>query len=138
MKKIIRLTESDLTRIVRRVINEAQTEQQVMSMIERSGCFNTKDYPNLWKLTRGSGESIAGLIMMAGSVFGTLATPVAILVGAQGVSTTAVAINRLVGTEYDQVLDELIDFLECVGIIDENQKTPENKQKLAKKLKSQR
>jgi hypothetical protein len=77
MKKVIRLTESDLTRIVKRVIEESKKSQRSISLNEGvvnqqtvntlksgvSSCFNKKDYPNLWALTKGSSELALGFVM---------------------------------------------------------------------------
>ncbi len=77
MKKVIRLTESDLTRIVKRVIKENEKTQKIKYLIESqvsqqtintlksgvSSCFNKKDYPNLWGVTKGSSELALGYVM---------------------------------------------------------------------------
>lgn len=140
MKKVIRLTESDLTRIVRRVINEAQTEQQVMSMIEDSNCWNSREYPTLWKFTKGSSQSVAGIVMMALSIFGFATGPVAAVGGVLGFTNTVKGVHGIQDLDYDKVAQELIKFCHlCLGIIDDpnSDNVRNNKAKLVNKLKSQ-
>jgi hypothetical protein len=60
MKKIVKITESDLKRIVRRIIKESETSQDLMSKekVEKfnlskksiSGCFSSGKNPNLSNL----------------------------------------------------------------------------------------
>jgi hypothetical protein len=44
MKKIIRLTESDLTHIVKRVINENSKRDNIIQMIKEQGWFDVSEY----------------------------------------------------------------------------------------------
>jgi hypothetical protein len=44
MKKIIKLTESDLARIVKRVINENSKRDNIIQMIKEQGWFDVSEY----------------------------------------------------------------------------------------------
>ena len=77
MSRIIRLTERDLTRLVKRVINEEQDSQNqqlqkfqklqsnIASKMKSSGCFDASNYPNLYKASSGSFDIVVGLLAMA-------------------------------------------------------------------------
>ena len=56
MKKIVRLTESDLTRIVKRVINEGESEdiyEKLVNKLKQSG-FKSTDYENWETMTKNN------------------------------------------------------------------------------------
>ena len=44
MKKIVKLTESDLTHIVKRVINENSKRDNIIQMIKEQGWFDVSEY----------------------------------------------------------------------------------------------
>jgi hypothetical protein len=73
MKKVIRLTERDLTNIVRRVINEEQVSQAkskqmvIQAKANLKSCWNAEDYPRIYRALRGlayTGVSV-GLLAIA-------------------------------------------------------------------------
>jgi hypothetical protein len=57
MKKVIRLTESDLTRIVKRVIRESQTPQECISCIMQAG-----QSAGIPQLTQDKAQSILNIL----------------------------------------------------------------------------
>ena len=70
MKKIIKLTESDLTRIVKRVIIESEqqaTKQQVTLKLQ--SCYNPSSYPRLVALAKATGFGIIDVLLAILSIF---------------------------------------------------------------------
>jgi len=66
MARIVRLTESDLNRIVKRVINESQSAQaqQLISNANKlasTGCFSEKTTPKLVALAKALGLGVAAI-----------------------------------------------------------------------------
>lgn len=77
MKRVIRLTERDLSNIVRRVINEEAEGKSTYMSIEKkmAGCFIASKYPNLYKASGGSVKIVMGLLAMAvssGAILGSV------------------------------------------------------------------
>jgi hypothetical protein len=134
MKKVIRLTESDLTRIVKRVIeeskkseitsylNEGQMSQQTIKMASDSfkKCFNPKSYPELWKVAKGSLGIAAALFfffMGGAAIFaggGALAT---ILGGFPpvlgGTVTSYLELQNLYTLNFSKIKKELSQIKKC-------------------------
>lgn len=67
MKKVIRLTESDLTRIVRRVIKEEQMSAQMLESKARS-CWDAKKYPQIAGMMKASGYGLLAVAAAAVTV----------------------------------------------------------------------
>jgi hypothetical protein len=77
MKKIVRLTESDLVRLVKKVINESQMSQdQIKSLASKraDSCFDSSKYPVLSGLMKTYGWGTATAAMAVLTVFATGAT----------------------------------------------------------------
>ena len=77
MKKVVRLTESDLIRLVKRVINESQMSQdQIKSLAAKKAdsCFDSSKYPVLSGLMKTYGWGAATVAMAALTVLATGAT----------------------------------------------------------------
>ncbi len=129
MKKVIRLTESDLTRLVKRVIQESAA-QNVLNNIDpniiekvknKLKCYNPYEYPTIQQAARGQLMLAAGLLVIyvaaGGEVlsFGTLTIP-AFVTGAFGGYTVGKGIIELKGVNIEQIKKELEKFRKCVGI----------------------
>ena len=67
MKRIIRLTERDLTRLVKRVISEAEMSQQSLSSAKSKGssCFSQKTMPVTYKLVKADWDAAYALLLMS-------------------------------------------------------------------------
>ena len=73
MKKVIRLTERDLTRLVKRFINESRlisegqmSQQQLSSGLSDGGsCFNSKTMPITYKLAQADWDTAYALLLMS-------------------------------------------------------------------------
>lgn len=72
MKKVIRLTESDLTRIVRQVINETESDQQKQQLTAKiTDCYSSTKYPKIAAALEVTGYGITAVILAIGG-FATL------------------------------------------------------------------
>ena len=70
MARIIRLTEQDLTRIVRRVINEDQAAQKQQLQSKMKSCFDPNKYPVMYSLVKYKGYSLLAVGAAAMTVGG--------------------------------------------------------------------
>ena len=66
MRKIVRLTERDLTRLVRRVISEEQMSQQQFAsgLSAGSSCFSSSKMPITYKLVQADWDTAYALLLM--------------------------------------------------------------------------
>lgn len=71
MGKIVRLTENDLTRLVRRVIKESQMSQQQFNAAAQkgAGCFSKENTPQLYALSKGLGLGALAIVAFAMTYF---------------------------------------------------------------------
>lgn len=118
MKRIIKLTESDLTRIVKRVIKEDAQQKQQMFNQKATSCFDTKKYPQIAALIKAGGYSI---VTVAGVALTILSSGIAAGLGLTGAIFSA-------GEVYEQVESainnpkstfkkEITTFLKCTGVM---------------------
>jgi hypothetical protein len=131
MKKIIRLTESDLTKLVNRVIEEQEMGKNILSesLLDMNAikngveklktCFNPKKYPNVAQVSGGSSRVIFGFILLAigfgGELFslGISTIPSAISISA-GTMETASGIEKLYRANISKIDNELKALYQCV------------------------
>jgi len=99
MKRIIRLTESDLARIVRRVINEDQEAQKQQLEAKITSCFNKNKYPHLDRLMVAQGQGLVAMGAAALTVLGVLSG-----VGGVGAGFSATAALLVGGTAVDNLV----------------------------------
>lgn len=83
------------------------------------GCFDPKNYPNLFKVTKGSLKTIWGLILMQGGVAGELlsfglSTPLSAVAIAGGVASSTVGLKNLFDSNKELIDDELKALTQCV------------------------
>ena len=128
MKKVVRLTENDLIRIVKRVINESSMNSKggiqsasIKFNSKFGTCFDSKKFPNLYKLTYGSSKTIWGLLMLKAGIMGELfsfglATVPAVGVGMVGAASTAVGVKNLYEMNASKLDNELTALAKCLGI----------------------
>lgn len=121
MGRIIRLTETDLSRIVRQVIKEEKSGQMKYAEIKSkmSGCFSISRYPNLWKACNGSFDVAMGLLAMgisSGLLFGSfgLSSFVSFAIGAAGVSANAVGLKKIYDANISKIRGELGNLYDCL------------------------
>jgi hypothetical protein len=86
MRRTVRLNENDLSRIVRRVINENQEAQKQQLEAKITSCFNKNKYPHLYRLMVAKGQGMVAMGAAALTVLG-----VASGVGAVGAGLTGTA-----------------------------------------------
>ena len=125
MKKVVRLTESDLRRVVKRIINENKSEDMARNAISKSkqadrgimkeitNCITSGSYSHLMVLTTGVGSSALGaLAALFASGIGTapaliLMAAGVIIAGIEGMMTTS-------GSGRGSVADELEQLYNCL------------------------
>ena len=81
MKKNIRLNESDLTRIVRRVIKEEQMTKQMLTA-KATNCWDAKKYPQTASLMKASGWGLFTVAAGASTLISGGITATAAILGA--------------------------------------------------------
>jgi len=128
MSRIIRLTESDLTRLVRRVINEDQAAQsqqfqqlqsKIASKMKSSGCFDSSNYPNLYKASMGSIDTIIGLLAIAiasgmfASTFG-LSSFASFTLGGMGLYASGSGVKKIYDANISKIRPELGKLYRCL------------------------
>ena len=117
MKKVVRLTESDLSRIVRRVIKEEQMSAQMLQAKAES-CWDPKKYPQIAGMMKAYGF---GLLAVAAAAVTVLSAGAADgMTG--GLSVTAALLSG--GAAVDQIVKvaksdstfkkELTTFYNCM------------------------
>jgi len=104
MARIIRLTESDLSRIVRRVINEDQAAQKQQLESKMKSCFSSSKYPQLTNLMVSYGLGVAAIgaavltVMEVASGVGGIGAGItgtaALFFGAESLDKAVKAINN--------------------------------------------
>ena len=104
MARIIRLTESDLSRIVRRVINEEQEAQKQQLESKMKSCWDSNKYSGLNDLMIAYGLGLGALgagvvtVMAAavpgGGIMGGLTATAALLMGANATDKWVTAIKN--------------------------------------------
>ena len=125
MKKAVILTESDLTRIVQKVINENKSQDMAKNAISKSGqadggikneiikCIRNGSYSHLMVLTTGVGATALGaLAVLFASGVGTV--PALILMAAGAIITTIEGMMTTSGSGRGSVNDELTQLYNCL------------------------
>jgi hypothetical protein len=125
MKKIVRLTESDLTRVVKRIINENQSQDMAKNAISKSKqadrgikneiikCIKNGSYTHLMVLTTGVGATALGaLAVLFASGVGTV--PALIIMAAGAIITTIEGMMTTSGSGRGSVKDELTQLYNCL------------------------
>ena len=125
MKKVVRLTESDLTMIVKRVINENQSQVMAKNAISKSKqadngiksemikCIKNGSYTHLMVLTTGVGATALGaLAVLFASGVGTV--PALILMAAGAIIATIEGMMTTSGSGRGSVNDELKQLYNCL------------------------
>jgi hypothetical protein len=70
MKRIVKLTESELTQLIRRVINESKQTMSIEQIDSKlTSCYNVSEYPALTQLAKTMGLTVASLIFAILSFF---------------------------------------------------------------------
>ena len=87
MARIIRLTESDLSRIVRRVINEDQAAQKQQLELKMKSCFSSSKYPQLTNLMKSYGLALATIGAAVCTVAAAAVPGGGIMAGISGTAT---------------------------------------------------
>lgn len=118
MKKVIRLTESDLTRIVKRVIKEDQQMKKQAFDQKALSCFNPKKYPQVYSLMKAYGCSVvvaAGILLtiLSEGIASGIGITGAIFAGGEAYDAFESAINN----PKSSFKKEAKDFLTCVGVL---------------------
>ena len=121
MARIVRLTESDLSRIVRRVINEEQSGKMKFAEIKSkmSGCFSPSEYPNLYKASNGSLDVVMGLLAMGianGLFFASfgLSSFASYALGSVGIYSTGVGVKKIYDANISKIKGELRKLYNCL------------------------
>lgn len=128
MSRVIRLTESDLTRIVKQVINEmyvtesemAAQKQQVSQMAKNlSGCFSAKKFPNLYKAANGSMQMVMGLVCIYSGIVGEifsfgLSTLASIGLVSFGGTVTYMGAKKVYDANISKIRGELSTLYHCL------------------------
>jgi hypothetical protein len=121
MARIVRLTESDLSRIVRRVINEEESGKMKFAEIKSkmSGCFSPSRYPNLYKASNGSLDVVMGLLAMGianGLFFASfgLSSFASYTLGAVGIYSTGVGVKKIYDANISKIRSELGKLYNCL------------------------
>ena len=133
MKKIIRLTERDLTRIVKLVIKETEASMETSMSQEKiqklnlfkksiSSCFSTSKYPNLHKLFTSLGRLQLSVWEFQIALFVAVGITIALVAGgaeggavALGISSTAlesliIVSSQITGWAYIGLSNLINDF----------------------------
>jgi hypothetical protein len=117
MKKIIRLTESDLTRIVRRTINEMEDEEDYGTM--RGRFFDDEDEGDEeWGETDGGEEELQDLIEEARDI---LENELGMSIDAINEMDEWYIVDILHEHMYDELANEIEHLLEKEGFADEDE-----------------
>jgi hypothetical protein len=126
-KKIIRLTESDLTRLVNRVITESQSEALASNAMAQAksgqsnpsvakeiiNCVKNNGYSHLMVLTTGVGATALGaLAALFASGVGTV--PALIISAAGAIMVTIEGFLTRSGSGSSSVTSELTDLYTCL------------------------
>ena len=132
-KKVVRLTESDLRRVVKRIINENKSEDMARNAISKSKqadrgimkeitkCITSGSYSHLSVLTTGVGATALGaLAALFASGIGTapaliLMAAGVIITGIEGILTSD-ELNMGAGSVSDE-LERLYNCLKRKGVI---------------------
>jgi len=125
MKKVVRLTESDLRRVVKRIINENKSEDMADNAISKSkqadrgikneiiNCITSGSYSHLMVLTTGVGATALGaLAVLFASGFGT--APALIIMAAGVIITTIEGMMTTSDSGRGSVHDELEQLYNCL------------------------
>ena len=125
MKKVIRLTESDLTRIVKRAINESKAQEMANNALLKSNqadsdmkseiikCIKSGSYSHLMVLTTGAGATALGaLAVLFASGLGTV--PALILTAAGAAIVTIEGLMTTDGSGRGSVTDEVSQLYSCL------------------------
>ena len=120
MKKIIRLTESDLTRIVKRVIEEEDQKMKIqLVMTKAKSCFDSKKYKKLYSLMKGTLMTVpifvvlvACILVPEGAIFLLPLLPGGLALGSQTYKEFKEAFESDV-----ELKKEAISLLKCVGLL---------------------
>jgi hypothetical protein len=129
MSKIIRLTESDLERIVRRVVKEQRTINEdtnsVLSALKSeksqqalSGCWNGgREYPNIKKIMVGHAQislSVLAGMFTALAVSSGVGAGAAVPSGSVAVAAMVKGIDNLSETSRASLKSEVCQLIECI------------------------
>jgi len=124
MARIIRLTERDLTRIVRRVISEEVEMSQAKKMamtakLKANGCWDTKKYPNTARAIKGLAYAnvSVGLFAAAAALASTgVAIPaaLALMLGADVALSAALVEGIAVLINGNQTKNEIKKLSSCL------------------------
>ena len=121
MARIIRLTEQDLNRIVRRVINEDQAAQKQQLQSKMKSCFDPNKYPVMYSLVKYKGYSLlavgaaamtVGSFATGNAVGGGLSATLARLGGAYAGQEL---VNVIKEHKNSNMLIEVKAFVKCVN-----------------------
>ena len=121
MARIIRLTEQDLNRIVRRVINEDQAAQKQQLQSKMKSCFDPNKYPVMYSLVKYKGYSLlavgaaamtVGSFATGNAVGGGLSATLALLGGAYAGQEL---VNVIKEHKNSNMLIEVKAFVKCVN-----------------------
>ena len=121
MARIIRLTEQDLNRIVRRVINEDQAAQKQQLQSKMKSCFDPNKYPVMYSLVKYKGYSLlavgaaamtVGSFATGNAVGGGLSATLALLGGAYAGEEL---VNVIKEHKNSNMLIEVKAFVKCVN-----------------------
>ena len=124
MKKIVRLTEKDLTNIIKKVIVENTTETRKLKLqnailgLKGEKCqFNQKNYPNLYRLTKGSLKTVSGIVFAILGVAGSSTGLGSIAGGMMTLAGATSALNgmyNLTETDIKLIFPELSRLTNCI------------------------
>ena len=122
MKKIVKLTESDLVRIVKKVINESSLNKSMILSAKQklSSCWEPSNYPQLSKVAEGSAQVAFGLLLVfvagAEEWFSLgFATPLAAATGALAGTNTYNGYKKLYDANSSKINGDLEKLKKCVG-----------------------
>jgi len=123
MKKIVKLTESDLVRIVKKVINESSLNKSMILSAKQklSSCWEPSNYPQLSKVAEGSAQVAFGLLLVfvagAEEWFSLgFATPLAAATGALAGTNTYNGYKKLYDANSSKINGDLEKLKKCVGL----------------------
>lgn len=115
MKRIVKLTESDLNRIVKRVIVETQESKKKEEIISKAtNCFDPKNYPRIQALIKTGAYVFADVVLVILSMYAPgFFVPALALVG----YATQVELERAFGKNDFELKKEAFKLLKCMGAI---------------------
>ena len=113
MKKIIRLNESDLTRIVRRVIKEEQMTKQML-MAKATDCWDPKKYPQIASLMKVYGWGLFTVAAAASTYFSAgISGGITVTAGLLGAGKTVEELIKVIESN-SSFKAELSVFYDCM------------------------